>query len=50
MRQHAFEALHQEFWQQFEQDLNKLEQKRQLNNQRTAEFGPQYRTLCHHLA
>lgn len=50
MRQHAFEALHQTFWQQFEQELGKLEQKRQLSTQTIAEFGPHYRTLCHHLA
>ena len=50
MRQHAFEALHQAFWQQFELDLGKLEQKRHLSTQSIAEFGPHYRTLCHHLA
>ncbi|UOO87820.1 stage II sporulation protein M [Vitreoscilla massiliensis] len=50
MRQHAFEALHQEFWQQFEQQLAKLELKRQLSAETIAEFGPHYRTLCHHLA
>ena len=33
MRQHAFEALHQAFWQQFELDLGKLEQKRHLSTQ-----------------
>ena len=50
MRQHAFEAMHQEFWQQFEQQLTKLELKRQLSTEAIAEFGPDYRTLCHHLA
>ena len=39
MRQHAFEALHQAFWQQFELDLGKLEQKRHLSTQSIAEFG-----------
>jgi hypothetical protein len=40
MRQHAFEALHQAFWQQFELDLGKLEQKRQLKHPKHCRIWP----------
>lgn len=50
MRQHAFEAQHQSFWQQFEQQLSKLEQKQHMPAYAIQDFVPHYRTLCHHLA
>lgn len=48
MRQYHFEQKNQLFWQQFENDLQQLEQKKQALP--AARFTRQYRTLCHHLA
>lgn len=48
MRQYHFTEKNHDFWQQFEQDLQHLEEKKAIP--KASIFARRYRTLCHHLA